>query len=302
MKKLINTDMHIHTTASDGEFTIEEIYKKIKETKQIEIFSITNHDTIAGAKKMEKYLKQNPDEEIIYIPGVEITTNIQIPKFKIRKSKLHVLGYDFDLNNPTIRKILARRREINVRFLNAQIEGLEEMFNITFTKKELQKIFNKGHFNRVDLALAIIKQQKATTIEEAYEKYLNPAKRTIPLLPIHEEEVFDAIKQAGGYTCLAHPTSLRLDLETLKEYIIYLKSIGLDAIEVYHSQHKRKYSNKLYKIAKEQELYISGGSDYHGPVVKPQIHLGVDKGQGRPKKLTLTKKIIDNKYHHQSIK
>ena len=114
-------------------------------------------------------------------------------------------------------------------------------------------------------------------------------------MPIYEEEVFQAIKEAGGYVSLAHPTSLRLNLETLKEYINYLKKQGLDSIEVYHSEQKRKYSKYLIKLAQELDLYTSGGSDYHGPLVKPRVHLGLDKGLNPPKVLTLQDKILKNK-------
>ena len=134
--------------------------------------------------------------------------------------------------------------------------SLEEIFGITFTQAELKKIFQKSHFNRIDLAHILISKGKAISIKEAYDKYLDPAKRQIPLIPIYEEEVFCSIKEAGGYVSLAHPTSLRLDIETLKEYISYLKSIGLDSIEVYHSEQKRQYSNYLIKIAKELDLYM----------------------------------------------
>ena len=73
---------------------------------------------------------------------------------------------------------------------------------------------------------------------------------------------------------------------------MYLQDLGLDAIEVYHSQQKRKYSTELSRIANELNLYISGGSDYHGPTVKPHVHLGLDKGHGREKVLTLPTHIL----------
>lgn len=295
MTKLIKTDMHIHTTASDGEYSPLEIYQKIKETNQINTFAITDHDTIVGAKELQKYLIENPDTEITYIPGVEITTNIKIPKYEVKKSKLHVLGYNFDLDHPAIKNIIKRRKEVNVKFLQAQIESLEDKFNITFNHAELKKIFVKSHFNRVDLAKALINQGRVVTIKDAYDKYLEPAKTPIPLMPIYEEEVFQAIKEAGGYVSLAHPTSLRLNLETLKEYINYLKKQGLDSIEVYHSEQKRKYSKHLIKLAQELDLYTSGGSDYHGPLVKPRVHLGLDKGHSPQKVLTLQDKILKNK-------
>ena len=143
MSKLIDTDMHIHTTASDGQYTPIEIYEKIKETKKIKTFAITDHDTIFGAIELQRHLLKHPDDEITYIPGVEITTNVKISKYNIQKSKLHVLGYDFDLNHPAIKEIIKKRKTVNVKFLQAQIESLEEIFGITFTQAELKKIFQK---------------------------------------------------------------------------------------------------------------------------------------------------------------
>lgn len=293
--KLIEVDMHIHTTASDGQHSPIEIYEKIKETNKIKIFSITDHDTIAGVKELQNYLIKNPDNDITFIHGVEMTTSIEKPKYNIEKAKLHVLGYDFDLNHPAIEEIIQKRKTANVKFLQAQIESLKEKFNITFDQNQLNKIFEKSHFNRIDLAKALIEQGKAISIDEAYDKYLDPAKDPFSLIPIYEEEVFEAIKNAGGYVSLAHPTSLRLDLETLKEYIEYLKEIGLDAVEVYHSQQKRKYSYSLIKIAKELNLYTSGGSDYHGYKIKPKVHIGIAQGHSKQKKLTLKDKILKNK-------
>ena len=130
---------------------------------------------------------------------------------------------------------------------------------------------------------------------EAFDKYLinthEQVRETIP--KIYDEEVIALIKEAGGYVSLAHPISLRLDLDTLKEYIKYLKSLGMDSIEVYHPHHNHEFSKALKRLAHDEDMLISGGSDYHGPHVKPKLHLGVH--QNKNKVLTLNKHILENR-------
>lgn len=297
MKKLLTEDMHIHTTASDGEYSPLDIYRKVKETRQIETFAITDHNTVSGAIELQNYLDENPDNKVTYIPGIEMSASVQNPKYKADKNQLHILGYGFDLHHPLIKQLIHKRKQITQLNIQRQLEELQTLGDFHFTKEEIEEMFKKNSLNRVDIARLLLKHGYVKSTKEAFQTYLSITKERVrkTLPKIYEEEVIESIKEAGGYVSLAHPTQLRLDLERLKEYIIYLQHLGLDAIEVYHSQQKRKYSNELYRIAKELDLYISGGSDYHGPKVKPNVHLGLDKGHGREKVLTLPSHILKQK-------
>lgn len=73
---------------------------------------------------------------------------------------------------------------------------------------------------------------------------------------------------------MAHPKSLEL---TEKELLILLKNMincGLKGIEVFHSSHTPLEIKKYMEIAQKYDLLVSGGSDYHGSTVKPEIELG----------------------------
>ena len=297
MKKLLEADMHIHTTASDGEYSPLDIYRKIKETNQITTFAITDHNTVSGAIELQDYLEKNPDNQVIYIPGIEMSASIQNPKYKADKNQLHILGYGFDLHHPCIKQLVNKRKQITQLNIQRQLEVLQTLGDFHFTKEEIEKMFKKHSLNRVDIAKLLLRHGYVKSTQEAFQTYLSTTKERVrgTLPKIYEEEVIESIKEAGGDVSLAHPTQLRLDLERLKEYIMYLQDLGLDAIEVYHSHQKRKYSNELYQIAKELGLYISGGSDYHGPKVKPNVHLGLDKGHGKEKVLTLPSHILNQK-------
>ena len=297
MRKLIKEDMHIHTTASDGEYSPVKMYEKVKDTKQIKTFAITDHDTVVGAKEVLKYLFKYPDDEINYIPGIEITASVFPQKFKIEKQRLHILGYEFDLNSELINEISSKRKEIDFLAVEKQLYELRKLFGISFKESEIEKIYKKNNFGRVDIAKLLLYNGYVSSINEAFDKYLITTHEIVrdTLPKIYDSEVIEAIKKSGGYVSLAHATSLRLKSEQLNEYIKYLKQMGLDSIEVYHSHHKRSFSKELLNITKEQELLISGGSDYHGPVIKPKIQLGLEKGSGKVKELTLAHHILERR-------
>ncbi len=290
MKQVLETDMHIHTNASDGEYSPINIYKMIQKTN-INVFSITDHDTVSGAKQLQKYIKYNDNSNIIYIPGIEITTNIKKTKYKMDYSKLHLLGYNFDLNHPEIKKILNKRRIINKINIENKLQILENLTKTKFTQEELNYILRKSYLGTIDITKILMKKRLVTNYQEAKEKYYSKISE-ITTPNIYEEEVLQTIKKAGGYTSVAHPTSLRMNLDDLKEYLKTLKDQGLDAVEVYHSKQTLNYSNKLKEVTNDLNLYISGGSDYHGPNIKPRVNLGINKQ--KTKKLTLDKQIISH--------
>ena len=69
-------------------------------------------------------------------------------------------------------------------------------------------------------------------------------------------------------------------------------SYGLKGIEVYHSSHSKEEMNYYLEIANKYDLLISGGSDFHGKTVKPDIELGTGKNNNiRIKKLSLLDRL-----------
>ncbi len=69
-------------------------------------------------------------------------------------------------------------------------------------------------------------------------------------------------------------------------------SCGLKGIEVYHSSHSKKEMSYYLEIAEQYGLLISGGSDFHGKTVKPDIELGTGKNNNiKNKKLSLSDKL-----------
>lgn len=256
-------DLHAHTRESDGEKTPEELID-LAISKGIEALAITDHDTADGIEAAIKYAR---DKKIMFIPGIELDA-------KVSKGQMHILGLGINPNQEEFKQklesIKQEREYRNIKF----IEEFNKMgFQITL--EELQevssgKVIGKPHFAKVFLKKGYI-QTKA----EMFDKYFNQE----PLCKIKKstlspEEIIRLIKKANGIAILAHPQSLKLTDDEFVEKIAELKSYGLDGLECYHSSHTPEQMKRFKEIAKKFNLIITKGSDYHGPVTKPEVQLG----------------------------
>ena len=280
MEKII--DMHSHSTYSDGELTPEELINKAKE-KNIEYFSITDHYTNRGLKSINK----NDYKDINIINGIELSGSVN-------KGKMHILGYDYDLNNTYLNKELNKLRDNSLNHVLSVKEKIKRDYNIIFGYDDIKEMINSDHnLNRVDVAKLCVKCGYADNIKDAFNRYLNSAfEKTRNLNKrLSYEEAIDLIIKGGGIPVLAHPKSLELSELELLKMIKCLISCGLKGIEVYHSTHSKEEMNLYLEIANKYDLLISGGSDFHGPVVKPNIELGTGNNNLCIKKLSIIDEI-----------
>lgn len=282
MDRLI--DMHIHTTWSDGEYTPDETIKKAID-KNIGTMSITDHDSIEGIKRVDKKLYSN----IEIINGIELSA-------KVPKGTMHILGYGIDLESEVLNNRLKNLRINSLRAIKALVEQLYKDYGITFSDEDLDMLYSKTEYKNIgrpDVARLCIQYGYTKTSPEAFRNYLNPAHEKTRKFSkgIPYEECIELIKKSGGIPVLAHPVTLEMNrpefIETLKNMI----ELGLGGIEVYHSMHDEFDTRYYFNIANEYGLLISGGSDYHGPVVKPNIELGTGYGNIKIKSLSLVDEL-----------
>ena len=100
-------DLHVHSTCSDGNLSVEEIIKEAK-SRNINLLSITDHDTI-DCQNQAKCLSQK--NQIHYIYGIELNITFSCANFNQgNSSSLDILGYQFDINNKELQKNLEKNR------------------------------------------------------------------------------------------------------------------------------------------------------------------------------------------------
>ena len=109
-----------------------------------------------------------------------------------------------------------------------------------------------------------------------------------------KEECLELINGAGGVAILAHPNSLKKDYLELREEILYLKSLGLKGLETTHPNLNEEERRVYHEMAIEYKLLESGGTDFHGVKVKPDIEIGTGRNGNvyiPEDSLSLTKKV-----------
>lgn len=255
-------DLHIHTIYSDGDKTPKQIIKMAKECGLTTI-SITDHNIISGIKTLTK----DDLEGIEFIPGVELSANIE-------KGRMHILGYGIDVNNESLNEKLNDR--VDVKNILLYCRYLEKMFNIYFSQNDINELISCiGNIGRPELAKLLIKYGYAKDVDAAFDYYLNPVMEECrnQKAGYTKEECIKIILEAGGIPVLAHPISLKLDEQELRQELMYLKEIGLMGIETRHIHHTPEYTEMLDRIAAELGLLKTGGTDYHG-MIKPKVKLG----------------------------
>lgn len=286
----VSIDMHIHSYYSDGAYLPEEVIS-LAAKNGVSTLAITDHDTLLGIQYLYKNSKfVLPDMEII--PGIEITG-------KVFKGSMHILGYGLDIYNEDLINAMKKQREKRIASLIAICDYLKKNNNIYFSSEEINEIiFSERSIGRPDLAKLLIKHENVETVSEAFSKYLRKAyemTREEVEKGLPYQECFELIKNAGGIPVLAHPKTLELDeiefLKLLKEMI----SCGLMGMEVYHSIHTPTDIQYYLNIASDYGLLVSGGSDFHGETVKPNIQLGVT---GRNKNIVLDNLSLVDELHN----
>ena len=152
---------------------------------------------------------------------------------------------------------------------------LKEQYNITLKDEEIENIIKEYNIpGRVHIAKLLVKNNYTKTVPEAFLKYLDNIKTTT-IAREDATKVIKAIKNAGGIAIWAHPKKTEKQHNiNMEEILPSLISQGLEGIEAYNSLHTYEESQRYLEIAKKYNILVSGGSDYHGPIAKPNVLLG----------------------------
>jgi predicted metal-dependent phosphoesterase TrpH len=252
-------DLHSHTNQSDGTCSPAQL---VDEAVRVGVttLAITDHDTFAG---YDQAVGAAAAAGLELVCGIELST-------KLHGHSVHLLGYFLNANGlADFRKwvldLQASRRERNVR-LAARLRELG--FDIAIEEAEAR---GRGMTGRPHFAQIMLEKGYVSNIREAFDKYLDES--AIGYVFRREPQFAEGvqwIRQAGGISSLAHPVRVKGDVPALMPE---LREAGLNAIEVYHSDHDAEHTALYQGLATQYGMLVTGGSDYHGAVT-PGVTLG----------------------------
>jgi hypothetical protein len=246
----VNYDLHIHTTASDGVLTPEQVVYRAYELNLTGL-AVTDHDTVDGLAWAQDYIHDN-QLPLDFIPGIEMNTELE-------GYEIHILGYFID---PKQEKLCCQLEQIKwARLERAErmvkkLRGMGMMIDMT----RVQEIAIEELIARPHIARALIEKGYISCEREAFDRFIGKGRPAyVPRYKFEPQTAIELIRDAGGASVLAHPGLLHND--RIVEMVI---EMGAQGLEVYYPEHSPGLISKYLELCRRKNLLVTGGSDYHG--------------------------------------
>ncbi|MHA1147620.1 MAG: PHP domain-containing protein [Promethearchaeota archaeon] len=267
-------DLHLHSTASDGEDTPSELIDKSLKLG-LKAIALTDHDTVDG---LEEFLTYGEDKNIICIPGIELSIRHDPPRELI---DVHILGLNIDYKASLMVKTLKEQLEGRLKQKEEICTRLREELGYDITYAEVKTVARGKTVGRPHIVQIMIQNNP----EKVKGKTKNHLFKMISIggiayvdreVEVNLEEAIELIEACGGIPILAHPGIYESkDREKFVEMCVKAGIKGIEIEYMYNmnrpwvntdkKEWAQEYFPKFYsKLADKFGLIKSGGSDYHG--------------------------------------
>ena len=244
-------DFHTHSAASDGVLSARDLVDRAA-CGGVRRIAITDHDTIAG------YLRvcQSVPSGLELISGVELSC-------QWGRVGIHIVGLGFDPVAPVMTRHLegldkARRDRAE------KIAHKLDRSGIPGALAGAMAIADGAQIGRPHFARWMVLAGHVQTEEMAFRRFLGRGKPgDISLLWPALDDTVATITAAGGLAVLAHPLKYKMTATRLRALTAAFRDAGGVALEVINGQPKPGDTDTLWRLARERDLQVSVGSDFH---------------------------------------
>jgi predicted metal-dependent phosphoesterase TrpH len=250
----LRADLHIHTRASDGRWTPQEVVRAAVE-RSIGLLAVADHDSTGSVESAAELACQ---AGLAFLRGVEVSSRLD-------GRLLHILGYGFDLQAAWLTQVLWDNTAVWAEHNDAVIHGLIGAgYPISWEDYEAYQ-YERALGGWKPLRF-LIDRDLCTGIDDYFDRLLSglslPETEFTPAA-----DVIGAIRDGGGVAVLAHPgASLRGGNEQ-DDVLHTLLVLGLGGVECYSHYHDRATTARYLEWCRRHGLLVTGGSDSHGGFV-----------------------------------
>jgi predicted metal-dependent phosphoesterase TrpH len=241
----------MHTTASDGRLAPADLVARAAAARLTTI-SVTDHDTVAALAEVTAAAQPK---------GIRVISGIEITAIDHGRD-VHMLGYFFDPSSPPLDALLHSQRALRVMRVREIANALAKLdLPIDVETVLLEAAARPGSsVGRPQIAREMVRAGHVPTVQHAFDRWLATGRPAfVPRTGPSPADVIETIHVAGGVASFAHPGVTKRD-----ELIKPLVDRGMDAIEVYHSDHTAEDVVAYKGLAARLGALVSGGSDFHG--------------------------------------
>jgi predicted metal-dependent phosphoesterase TrpH len=245
----LRADLHVHTTASDGSWTPEQVVRGAVQGG-LDLIAITDHDTVAGA--VQGFIEA-ASASLRIVPAVELSTTRD-------RRDLHILGYRVDLDAPTLRAHEERARGARMHRMETMVTRLQRAgLTVTMDAVLAAASHASAAVGRPHLARALVAAGEVRSIDEAFDRYIGDGLPAFePTTILDPVAAIELTRAAGGFAVWAHPPWDLLD-RLLPEMV----RAGLRGLEAYRPLSTGEQIRRVETVVRSAGLLATGGSDWH---------------------------------------
>lgn len=288
-------DLHIHTTKSDGTRTPKQV---LMEAEQLGLhrIAITDHESVQAYPEIKenRHLFSG-----IIVPGIELKTICQ-------NREIELLGYgisidEMEKNLPSIYKT---KEDINRGYVKAIVRVLRK--NGIILPDDIEELYSKEDVTGTQPAWFIrekINENKEYNMKVLHSEDIiehgkddgfyrdwlsNPKSKfyvEYDVYPDYKQSI-KLIQKSGGKVFIPHIYQYKEASEDILEEL--LKTGDIDGIECYYPTFAPEQTEHLLEICNKYNLFVSGGSDYHGTNKKNKLGTGIDNNLFVPEEKVVT--------------
>lgn len=260
-------DLHCHTKASDGSLTPTELVELAAKIG-ISVIGIADHDTLGG---LEEGVKAGMERNLCVISAIELSVNSPW-------GSLHLLGYFSNPHPPNVSNRVAQIQSFREN-RNPQIARRLQDLGIPIKFDDVVNASGGQVIGRPHFAKVLVEMGVVSSSQEAFDKYLKSgAPAYVDRERLLIQEAVDLIRKDNGIPALAHPGLITTpDGYNIEDVVKAFKEMGGLGVEVYAPVHYKSFTNRLLELTNRYDLFITGGTDFHGEA-KPHIQPGTGEG------------------------
>lgn len=241
-------DLHVHSTASDGNHTPAEVVA-LALGQKLDVIALTDHDCTDG---LAEAWTASAGTGLTVLAGVELGVMVD-------GHEVHLLGYLFD---PGYAPLQERLREMqNERLIRAgrMVEKLADL-GFAVSLDRVLEVAGEGAVGRPHVAQVLLEEGHAATWDEVFDRLIGDGGPAyVPRGRLTMPEAITLLHEAGGVAVLAHPVYVKGHMKLIPQLVEY----GLDGVEVFYPKHDAELIRRLKGLARGHDLVMTGGSDFH---------------------------------------
>ena len=246
-----SVDLHMHSTASDGDCAPAEVVRRAA-AAGLTTIGLTDHDSLAGLPEAEL---QGSEAGVEVVAGCEFS--VAAPW-----GEMHLLAYFLPDDDERLNSFLQDQRLKRRRRAERIVERLNKA-GAVITVEQVLRASSGEAIGRPHVARALVDGGVVPDVDAAFRRYLGwrrPAFVPKELPPV--AEVTELVRSVGGVTSAAH-----LRDRATRRILRQLRGAGVDGVEVMHPAHDQATVQRVERLASELDMLPTGGTDWHGEAV-----------------------------------